>query len=183
MRNMTSRITRCIFLLNVSDRGIPMKRFLAPCCLLALTFVCVPSNVVAQNPGQYGFLPFGFYQPYGASYGTSLRTPPYFALNPPVYYGVRHARPYGISPFASPPMVAGGENYRSRLRVQFQQPRVPTPGPTPRGGMRCNPCLEQPGKTVGPELITPEEEVQANTVGSIRLNPFAANEDKDLASK
>ena len=161
-----------------------MKRFLAPCCLLALASVCTPSNAAAQDPGQYGFLPFGFYQPYGANYGTSLKTPPYFALNPPVYYGGRHARPYGISPFASPPMVSARENYRSRLRVQFQQPRVPTPGPTPRGDIRCNPCLERPENTIVPELLPPDEEkVPANAVGSVRLNPYVTNDDKNLASK
>lgn len=161
-----------------------MKRFLAPCCLLAMIYVCAPSKALAQQPGPYGFLPFGFYQPYGASYATSLKTPPYFALNPPVYYGARHARPYGISPFASPPMVAVGENYRTRLRVQFQQPRVPTPEPAPRGGIKCNPCLRQPGNTNVPEPLAPaEDEVQANKMGSVRLNPFVVDDDKALASK
>ncbi len=161
-----------------------MKRLLAPCCLLVLAYFCAPSIAAAQNPGQYGFMPFGFYQPYGANYGTSLKTPPYFALNPPVYYGARHARPYGLSPFASPPMVGAGENYRSRLRVQFQQPRVPTPGPAPRGDMRCNPCLEQPGNTIVPKVITPAaEEVRANALGAVRLNPFVANDNEELASK
>ncbi len=161
-----------------------MKRLLVPCCLLVLASFCAPSIAVAQNSGQYGFMPFGFYQPYGANYGTSLKTPPYFALNPPVYYGGRHARPYGLSPFASPPMVGAGENYQSRLRVQFQQPRVPTPGPAARGDMRCNPCLEQPGNAIVPKVITPAaEEVQANALGAVRLNPFVANDNEELASK
>ncbi|MEE3367825.1 MAG: hypothetical protein VX346_00635 [Planctomycetota bacterium] len=30
-----------------------------------------------------------------------LPLPPYFALHPPVYYGIRYRRPYGVSPFAS----------------------------------------------------------------------------------
>jgi len=158
-----------------------MKRLLAPCCLLALAYFGAPGKAAAQSPAQYGFPPFGFYQPYGANYGTSLKTPPYFALNPPVYYGTRHARPYGLSPFASPPMVAAGENYQSRLRVQFQQPRVPTPKPAPRGDMRCNPCDEQPGGTSVPETIAPGAEVQANAIGVIRLNPFVTN-DEELAS-
>ena len=161
-----------------------MKRLLAPSCLLALAYFCAPGNAAAQNPGQYGFLPFGFYQPYGATYGTSLKTPPYFALNPPVYYGTRHARPYGLSPFASPPMVTAADNYQSRLRVQFQQPRVPTPGPAPRGDLRCNPCLEQPGTIIEPAATAPvDTEVQAKAVGAIRLNPFVTDDDKDLASK
>ena len=158
-----------------------MKRLLVPCCLLALVYFCAPNQAAAQGASQFGFLPFGFYQPYGGTYGTSLRTPPHFALNPPVYYGTRHARPYGLSPFASPPMVTAGENYQSRLRVQFQQPRVPTPGPAPRGDTRCNPCLEDPGGIIAPETLAPGQATQASAVGAVRLNPFVTD-DKELVS-
>ena len=34
-----------------------------------------------------------------------LPLPPYFALHPPVYYGIRYGRPYGVSPFPVPPRV------------------------------------------------------------------------------
>ena len=161
-----------------------MKRLSAPFCLLALIFFSAHSTAAAQNSGQFGFLPFGFYQPYGANYGTSVKTPPYFALNPPVYYGTRHARPYGLSPFASPPLVAAGENYQSRLRVQFQQHRVSTPGPTPRGDIRCNPCLEQRGNIIGPDVIAPaKDELQASAVGAVKLNPFVTDDNEELASR
>lgn len=106
-----------------------MKRLLAPCCLLAMAYFCSPSTAAAQNPGQYGFLPFGFYQPYGANYGTSLKTPPYFALNPPVYYGTRHARPYGLSPFASPPMVAAAKTTRVGCVFSSNSLEFRLPGP------------------------------------------------------
>lgn len=158
-----------------------MKRLLVPCYLLALAYFCAPGQAAAQGASQFGFLPFGFYQPYGGTYGTSLKTPPYFALNPPVYYGTRHARPYGLSPFASQPMVTAGKNYQSRLRVQFEQPRVPTPGPAPRGDTRCNPCLEDPGKSIVPETLAPGKATQALAVGSVRLNPFVTD-DKELLS-
>ena len=50
--------------------------------------------------------------------------------------------------------------------------------------MRCNPCLEQPGNIIVPEVIAPaEEEVQANAVGAVRLNPFVADDNEELASK
>lgn len=91
---------------------------------LAMATDAAPASAqgIGPSPFGFGFQPFGFYQPYGATYGTSLRTPPYFALNPPVYYGARHARPYGISPFASPPVVGPGDGYRSRLRSRFPSP-------------------------------------------------------------
>lgn len=50
--------------------------------------------------------------------------------------------------------------------------------------MRCNPCLEQPGNLIVPEVIAPvEEEVQANAVGSVRLNPFVTEDNEGLVSK
>ena len=137
-----------------------MKR-LVTAALLALTAAVFTSDTAsAQQPyNNLGFFPYGFYQPYGARYGTTLRTPPYFATNPPVYYGARHSRPYGISPFASPPVVAPGADYKSRLRIQFEQPRIETPGPAPR--MYCNPCVSQ-SSAVGDQP----------KMGLVRENPF-----------
>jgi hypothetical protein len=143
--------------------------------LIALLFVFVAGLITsdtasAQNRGPYGFMPFGFYQPYGATYSTSIRTPPYFSTNPPVYYGARHARPYGISPFASPPLVHSGENYKSRLRTQFSQPRVPTPEsvplpPTqaPQAQAQFNPCVSHSS------VIKP---ANADPQGGVRFIPF-----------
>ncbi len=132
-----------------------MKR-LVVATLFALAAAVITSDTAsAQQPNSFGFLPFGFYQPYGARYGTSIRTPPYFATNPPVYYGARHSRPYGLSPFASPPLVSAGENYDSRLRTQFEQPRVPTPEPM------CNPCVSVSGSLS-----------KKAKVGIVQLNPF-----------
>ena len=83
-----------------------MKRIAFVVAALAAVAFGGADQASAQQPFGYPFVPFGFYQPYGARIGASLPTPPYFALNPPVYYGARHARPYGMSPFASPPVVA-----------------------------------------------------------------------------
>ena len=144
------------------------KLLLAAAMLLA---VALTSNTAsAQVPGPYGFLPYGFYQPYGAQYGSSIRTPPYFATNPPVYYGARHARPYGVSPFASPPLVVARDDYRSRLRSQFQQPRVPTPAPL------CNPYVT-PMEKPAEEIETPQPEL-----GAVQFNPFVKQADR-LAKK
>jgi hypothetical protein len=132
-----------------------MKRLLVA-SLLALAAAVVTSDTAsAQYPENLGFLPYGFYQPYGARYGTSIRTPPYFATNPPVYYGARHARPYGVSPFASPPVVSAGAGYESRLRTQFLQPQIPTPEP------QLNPCVSH-------SCSLPA----APRVGKVQLNPF-----------
>jgi hypothetical protein len=132
--------------------------------MLALAATVLTSDTAsAQRPGSYSFLPFGFYQPYGAFYGNSLRTPPHFSLNPPVYYGARHSRPYGASPFASPPLVTAGQNFQTRLRTQFEQPRVPTPGPYLRSEP-CNPCVSYSNVVKPPRKI-----------GLVRTNPFVSD--------
>jgi hypothetical protein len=134
-----------------------MNRYLLIACL-TLASVAMSSHASAGHPGMYGFLPFGFYQPYGVQYSTSVRTPPYFALNPPVYYGARHARPYGISPFAAPPMVEPGPGYRSRLDSEFIDLPV-SPAPP-----MCNPCVSH-SKTVKPVASDVAK-------GPVRNNPF-----------
>lgn len=138
-----------------------MKRLVLATLFALAAVVMTADTASAQQGNNFGFLPFGFYQPYGARYGTTVRTPPYFATNPPVYYGARHSRPYGISPFASPPVVSAGANYNSRLRTQFEQPRIPTPAPL------CNPCVSY-SKSV----------MKTAKIGAVQLNPFVDEADK-----
>lgn len=136
-----------------------MNRILAVCCLALAASAVTTDRAAAQGPMAYSFLPFGFYQPYGAYYSNSIRTPPYFTTNPPVYYGARHARPYGLSPFASPPLVRAADDYESRLRIQFQQPQIPTPGPYTEP--MCNPCVSHSLSAVTPAKV-----------GKVQSNPF-----------
>ncbi|QDT06128.1 hypothetical protein K227x_45360 [Rubripirellula lacrimiformis] len=142
-----------------------MKRFLiAACSLLAAAVVGSP-DASAQGFGDsgFGFAPYGFYQPFGARYSTSIRTPPYFATNPPVYYGARHARPYGLSPFAAPPMVQAGPGYESRARTPFVEPLVPTLGPAPA----CNPYIHHSTSKALRALQATD-----NKIGAVQDNPF-----------
>ncbi len=148
-----------------------MKRFLIPSLLALVAAVVTSDTASAQYPSNLGFLPFGFYQPYGARYGNSIRTPPYFATNPPVYYGARHARPYGLSPFASPPMVSPASNYEGRLRSQFEQPMVPTPQPL------CNPCVSR-SRTVTPSGKLVASEPAPIKLGAVQTNPYVETVDK-----
>jgi hypothetical protein len=142
-----------------------MKRLLVVAFLALAATVVTSSQASAQYPVNYGFAPWGFYQPYGALYGTSIKTPPYFATNPPVYYGARHARPYGLSPFASPPLVAPTDSYRSRLRSKFS---VPPPRPS---APLCNPCVSH-SKTIKPS--TDGKIVK----GPVLFNPFVEPTDQ-----
>jgi hypothetical protein len=48
-------------------------------------------------------------------------TPPYFALHPPVYYGQRYSRPYGVSPFAAWPQLQPNAAYAPQMHVDRSQ--------------------------------------------------------------
>ena len=131
-----------------------MKRIALAIAALAAIAVGGSDQASAGQPSGYPFFPFGFYQPYGAQYGASMGTPPYFALNPPVYYGARHARPYGMSPFASPPVVSPASDYRGRLRTDFYLPE------SEKRTIMVNPCISH---SCAVESVTP---------GVVRTNPF-----------
>jgi hypothetical protein len=79
--------------------------------VFAIAFVVLGSSaspVLAQSPWLYGGMGGGFYGPYWQS-TTSPRTPPYYAVHPPVYYSSEVIRrPYGTSPFA---LFDTGYNY------------------------------------------------------------------------
>lgn len=77
------------------------------------------------NGGFYGGLGLGYGYPFVTSAQACAPRVPYFALHPPVYYGQRYTRPYGASPFASPPMLQANSNYAPAPHVD----RAP-PGPT-----------------------------------------------------
>jgi hypothetical protein len=130
------------------------------------------ADTFGPQPFGFGFQPYGFYQPYGAAYGNSLRTPPYFALNPPVYYGARYARPYGLSPFAAPPMLGTPDSYRGSLRHDFLEPVEATPGPA------CNPYIHCRAKSATNGSVASVKK------GEIQVNPFVVDaEAKDLVAK
>lgn len=143
-----------------------LRRILLP-ALALLAALCTGPQAEAANHGAYAGFPFGygFYQPYGARYSTSVRTPPYFAVNPPVYYGTRHYRPYGASPFASLPLVEAGPGYQTRAADRS----VWRPSPAPLMNPHC-------------EAVEIETEVEVTEVSHdrvaqvapIRENPFAA---------
>ncbi len=149
-----------------------MKSIVVTAVIVLAAVVSTSESASAQYPDANGVFPFGgygFYSPYGSYYGTSLRTPPYFATNPPVYYGARYARPYGMSPFAAPPMVNAPTSYRGRLESEFLMPPGSVNGPV------SNPCGPNPcvsySSTVKP---TPKK------MGPVRQNPYVTgNEDAD----
>lgn len=99
---------------------------------------------------------YGSFPGYGVPDCISVRTPPYFAVHPPVYYSTRYARPYGISPFAAPPQVHVPDSYRARLESEFVRPPLANPF--------C--CASD---AVPAEEVTAADDFVA---GAVRVNPF-----------
>ncbi len=160
-----------------------MKSAFYSLCLASLGMLLSSSSAGANGPGGYAgqgamgypFVPFGLYQPYGAHYGNSLRTPPYFALNPPVYYGARYSRPYGLSPFAAPPMMDAPADYRGRQATTFVRPPLNNPYITES----CGNCVGDQAKPSDQPNLT----ASATSVGLVQLNPFAGKNQATVPSR
>lgn len=164
--------------------------------LLVLTLVgvvCIApaENASAQAPFGFGFQPFGFYQPYGIQYQSAVPTPPYFAVNPPVYYGTRYRRPYGISPFASPPVVQAPASYQAGPDAAGMRSGVwPAPVTNPYICTGESPLVSG-SQSAGGKMTTvssgdPQEatdSVEVSRPGQVRQNPFVAKEELQLARR
>jgi hypothetical protein len=96
------------FILLPPKLSFAMKTLICRLAAPVLLFTCLlATECNAQWP--YGGFGVGYGFPIGAGgyygYRGNIPTPPYFAIHPPVFYGERVERPYGISPFAAlPPM-------------------------------------------------------------------------------
>ncbi len=130
------------------------KRVLTSIALLTVVGALFAPAASAHDG--YGFgLGLGFSQGYFQGYqGVNQRRIPYFALHPPVYYGQKVARPYGFSPFATPPaMVPAEMNYVPKVEVreienpfyvpQPNAPGEPLPEPTGRETARRQPLRDK----------------------------------------
>lgn len=142
----------------------------------AVMAVIAAPQAQAQSVAPFGFQAYGFYQPYGLTYRSSVATPPYFALNPPVYYGTRHYRPYGTSPFASPPASTAPHNYHA------------TPGgPARRHGYQgpvSNPFICRSDARPASKGVAKANSKATTTFtsGRVRTNPFVDPAETDLIS-
>lgn len=114
-----------------------MKTSYMVAALLTVTLtVSSASTAQAQiGPGNglglsylYGYQGFPAY-----SQTTYNRSQPYFALHPPVYYGKRYTRPYGVSPFAAWPQLQSSAGYQPSPhvnRVMLKPLVIENPCPT-----------------------------------------------------
>lgn len=153
----------------------------AAVAVLALAGATASNDVQAQGFGLNGFQPFGFYQPYGIQYRSSVATPPYFSVNPPVYYGTRHYRPYGISPFAAPPQVTAPASYQGQAAASGMRSRNfsgPMGNPFVCQSDSPNATAPVSDETVSVDRTQSEQLVSTKkfTPGQVQSNPFVPRE-------
>jgi hypothetical protein len=124
--------------------------------LLGVVFLALVTSVAAGQDlwpcGGFGCGPwygqmacFGWYP-----WGGRFEKPPYYALNPPVYYTCPVSRPYGYSPFAYSPYSvgnrpeSGGPVTVLNVYLGQQAPETASKGPTAPRPLRVqNPFLAQ----------------------------------------
>lgn len=94
-----------------------IAKLLLPCLLLVLA----GQGSLKANDGLAMAYLFGYGGYGGARMQTYVPAPPYFALHPPVYYGQRFTRPYGVSPFAAWPQLQATAAYAPQPHVQRAQ--------------------------------------------------------------
>jgi len=141
-----------------------MKSLSLSLCLALAAVALTGERAEAQHPAPYANGQLGFFNPYSFPAGSSVRTPPYFSVHPPVYYSTRHARPYGMSPFAAPPMVQPAGNYRGRQAAEFT--------PKPLSNPYCSSSAVLSSEEGIPAVYSPSD----FAVGEIQTNPFAGGQ-------
>ncbi len=94
-------------------------KFYQQALLCAIAVTLTAGQASAQwGGGGYGNGNFGYGGYYGSYLQPFVAAPPYFALHPPVYYGKRYTRPYGVSPFAAPPQLQTNPSYAPEAQAQ-----------------------------------------------------------------
>ncbi|MEM9365398.1 MAG: hypothetical protein AAGD07_05340 [Planctomycetota bacterium] len=161
----------CFATLSSASRSVVL-----PLAMVAsITLACTGESHAQGFAGNaFGFQAFGFYQPYGIQYRSTVATPPYFAVNPPVYYGKRYYRPYGVSPFAAPPQVAAPASYQALPEPANLRLRHIGPVGQPVANPHCPTTLcESEPDASNPDVPRHELEVtEVATAGPVRSNPF-----------
>ncbi len=145
-------------------------KLVVPCLLLVA--LSVPSAKAQDGLGGLGF---GYLYGYGVggfngyAVGQYNRNLPYFSLHPPVYYGKRYTRPYGVSPFATWPQVQSNAAYAPIAAARRVTPHV-----------GCCPAIinnpHMPAETV-PSTSADQEVVLKRVEPLIIDNPYFQNSD------
>lgn len=126
----------------------------------------------------------GFWAPYVSDPYSSGRipTPPYFAIHPPVYYGLRVGMPYGDSPFARPPRAISRVTYASPKKAPARPVVINNPYvSTEELASTDKTAPSKPRVILNPyvntEPVTKTDKADASKPRVI-LNPYASNDDK-----
>ena len=99
--NYRERIPRSLVNTTIARNSI-MNAILRKAIYGIIATLGVASTLPAETPSDRWFSSDSWLYSRSLYSLGRLPLPPYFALHPPVYYGIRYQRPYGVSPFASP---------------------------------------------------------------------------------
>ncbi|MEN1679838.1 MAG: hypothetical protein AAGJ46_09600 [Planctomycetota bacterium] len=144
-----------------------MKRLLLAAIAAAAVLTALPEDSRAQGFGSGGHGFFGFGQSNIFDLYRSGRSPipPYFALNPPVYYSYPVPRTYGYSPFyypgdvRTPAIIEGGQP------LEIINPYVPSSSsqsaerPAPESSAKAPRRLEPQPLIVENPFVTQDAEI------------------------
>ncbi len=125
------------------------------CAVIAFT----SSSAVADG----GYWGGGYGGVYGYGYAglvgpqAYIPAPPYFAMHPPVYYGARYTRPYGMSPFASAPMLQPNPGYTGQRAPRLVPPPMILANPHCQigGTADINAVAESTDKKTAETMVAP----------------------------
>jgi hypothetical protein len=117
-----------------------ISKILLPCFLVLAA--ALPAQADWGTLGMAGLFGYGGFNFAGTPTFNNY-TPPYFALHPPVYYGQRFTRPYGVSPYAAWPQLQSNPEYAPQPHVD-------------RSMIICNPYVMGAEVVTAPELAAKE---------------------------
>lgn len=143
---------------------LKLAKLLLPCLIV----VALAAGAKADCGGLGFGYPNGFgggFSNYGAQSYNNF-TPPYFALHPPVYYGQRFSRPYGVSPYAVGPQLQTNPEYAPSRRVD-------------RSVVIENPYILPMETIIAPEGVVNNEPVQPLVIE----NPYFGGETVKYTAK
>ncbi len=157
-----------------------LKKYIVP-CLIVLT-----SGTAARACDGDGLAMAYLFGGYGG-FNNQPRvfnnyTPPYFALHPPVYYGDRYYRPYGVSPFATWPQVQANPNYSPKIGQGLSRSSVIIVNPHVQAVLPSAQSQPESGSAPVQKQVASPNIVQKYSGPLIIDNPYYIESESNIAS-
>lgn len=135
-----------------------MKSLALAAIAAAALLIALPADSSAQGfgSGGHGFYGFGQSNIFDLYRSGRSPIPPYFALNPPVYYSYPVPRTYGYSPFYYPGDVRTPDIVEGGQPLEIINPYVPSSSTTPAAKPAPESSASTPRRAVRPQPLVVE---------------------------